>query len=293
MAGRLRITETGRVRRVRRAKRGDEDDTLVHRLPTSLIQRLQAKGRAGLALLRRLASGQRTNAAAHLAGQVGNTALQRMILQEEGIPIDETETETAGLEGQAEEEQAAFEAPDTWGERQNISVNEVNLEVYGATTERLTVIRDTLSLLPARHLQQIPRIVVGDRVGPIGTGSVTRGGNSINRGNAFDRIEITNYALDNRLRQAGRSGPRVCVSLLHEVGHFVDWRLTLLPPRNSESRQRLEEWFQSIDYQGVTQGAGERAAEAYWRYWVGTLPSEIREIIEESPAMEDLRALEE
>jgi hypothetical protein len=292
MAGRLRISESGKVRRVRRARRRDEDDRLINRIPSALIRRMQAKGRVGLDALQRLAGRQRSDVAAHLAGQVGNLALQRMLLQRE-VGAAEAAAEPIAAPGEEGEETPAFEAPETWGERQTITVNDVSMEVYGATTERLRIIQDTLSLLPTEHIQQIPRIVVGDRVGPIGTGGVTRGGNSVNRGNEFDRLEITNYALDNRLRQAGRNGPQVCVSLLHEIGHWVDWRLTLLPPRNSESRRQLEEWFAGIDYQGVTQGAGERAAEAYWRYWVGTLPDEIREVIEATPAMEDLRALED
>lgn len=40
---------------------------------------------------------------------------------------------------------------------------------------------------------------------------------------------------------------------------------------------------------GATQGPGERASEAYWRYFAGRLPDEIRQIIDASPAFETLR----
>ncbi len=164
--------------------------------------------------------------------------------------------------------------------------NVFEIDVYGATPEQVAIIHDTLSILPAQHRAVIPRIVVADRVGPIGTGNIRQGGNSDRQGPPeTQRIELTHYALDNKLRNVGEM--RVCFTLLHEIGHFVDTRMGILP-RDAGQRQILEEWFQTLNYQGTTQGAGERSAEAYWRYFIGTLPEEIRRILESSPAFRAL-----
>jgi hypothetical protein len=164
------------------------------------------------------------------------------------------------------------------------------MEGYGATDEELAVIHETLSLVPRRHLVHIPRIVVGDRVGPIGTGSIEQGGNSARAGpSELHRLEITHYALANKVREVGSTRTRLCFTLLHEVGHWVHWRMTLLPPPRSRERQRIERWFRNLHYGGITRGEGERAAEAYWRYFASTLPREIRDIIERTPAFRELR----
>jgi hypothetical protein len=172
-----------------------------------------------------------------------------------------------------------------WGELSVVSVGGVPIEVYGANADQRNIIENTLSLLPAAHIRQIPRIVVGETVGPIGSGTIKEGGNSARRGaEAFHRLEITYYALEKKLSLIGDEKTPVCRTLLHEVGHWVDWNLTILPPRNSRKRELLEQWFASLKYGGMTQGPGERAAEAYWRYFIGGLPDEIKTIVASSPA---------
>ncbi len=176
-----------------------------------------------------------------------------------------------------------------WGKLTNIEVNGVKVEVYGATPEKLTVIKNSLSVLYPQHISQVPRIVVGDRVGPIGRGKIKHGGNSAaprdNR--ALHRLEITNYALGKKLKKVGDI--QICFTLLHEVGHWVDWGLRIYPSKSHE-QQTLEEWFQTLDYSGVTQGRGERSAEAYWRYFTRNLPEGIQTILESSPAWQVLES---
>lgn len=175
-----------------------------------------------------------------------------------------------------------------WGKLDQVVVNNVAVDVYGAKPEQLALISSTLSALHPLHLRQIPRIVVGDRVGPIGSGKITQGGNSARRSNPLlSRLEVTNYALAHKIKKIG--SVLICFTLLHEVGHWVDWGLRIYP-RNQRTRQTLEEWFQTLDYSGETQGSGERSAEAYWRYYTGELPSGIRQILESSPAWQILQS---
>lgn len=169
-----------------------------------------------------------------------------------------------------------------WGALRMIHVKGVDLEVYGATQSRIDTIIDTLNFIPVLHIRQIPRIVAGDRVGPIGTGRITRGGNSSRRGSPANwRLEITNFALDRKIRNV--NGRPACFTLLHEVGHWVDWQLGMYP-RNIAHQEALERWFLQLNYGGVTLGRGERVAEAYWRYFLGGLPGPVIRILEATPA---------
>ena len=230
-----------------------------------------------------------------LQRQIGNRAAQDLWLrkikrnQNDSTHIQRQDTETEATATAPIVE--AVSAPESWGEMETVSISGNNFEVFGTTAEHLEVIRNTLSLIPRRHLQQIPRrIVIGERVGPVGTGRVTQGGNSVRRGPAqMHRIELTTYALDHKIVEVSSERIRVCFTLLHEIGHWVDWELRILPPRHSREWQVLQQWFERLHYRGVTTMSGERAAEAYRLYFAGHLPEEIRSIIASSPAFQDLQ----
>lgn len=218
-------------------------------------------------------------AAAHL----GNRDLSHLLAQGKlGSALQLQEVD----EGESEESTT----PEVWGERSSVAANDVTIEVFGASETEKKIIGDTLSLLPRRHLELIPRIVVNERVGPVGpTGSVTKGGNSVRNGDAErDRIELTTYSLENKLKEISSTHLKACITLLHEIGHWVDWELTILPPRDSDEWEILNIWYQELAYEGVTQGIGERAAEAYWRYFASRLPDEIKDILNKSPAFTEI-----
>lgn len=273
-----RIPHTIAQRRPRRKNSSEYQNEPVG-MPAAVhqLQRLPAKAQASA--LGHLAGMQREQTLQRLADLHGNQYVQGLVktvqLQEE-----EAEEETDRIERQRA----------NWGELATITVNEVPMEIWGANETQLRIIENTLTLLPEEHIRQIPRVVVGERVGPIGTGRIEQGGNSARSGPPeLQRLEITVYALEHKLKRIGSESLEVCFTLLHETGHWVDWNLTILPPRDSEEWETLNAWFEGLDYGGATQGPGERAAEAYWRYFAGRLPEEIRQIIDASPAFETLR----
>ena len=265
--------------RKRSRRKRDRQEEMAHPLSPALqrIHTLSINSQAST--LSRLPAVQQAQALQSLGSLHGNQYVQRLAQAVQLQDEDDT-SETDRIESMRAR----------WGEMAMITVNEVPLEVWGADDAQRRIIENTLSLLPQEHIRQIPRIVVGERVGPIGTGNIRQGGNSARSGPPeLQRVEITIYALEHKLRRVGSESLEVCFTLLHETGHWVDWNLTILPPRDSEEYETLNTWFAELEYSGATQGSGERAAEAYWRYFAGRLPEEIRQIIDASPAFETLR----
>jgi hypothetical protein len=270
------------LRKRNRRKRGQRDQDGEAAFFPALTQLRQLSFASQAGALSHFPAAQKMQALQSLGSLHGNQYVQR--LAQAAQAVQRQEGEEAGETDRLERLRA------NWGERATITVNEVTLEVWGADEAQRRIITNTLSLLPEEHIHQIPRIVVGERVGPIGTGRIEQGGNSARSGSPeLQRLEITTYALEHKLRRVGSESLEVCFTLLHETGHWVDWNLTILPPRDSEEWETLNTWFAELDYSGVTQGPGERAAEAYWRYFAGRLPEEIRTIIDASPAFETLR----
>jgi len=265
-------------KRSRRKRRWQEDMGHAALMP-ALQQIHQLSFSSQISALSHLPAVQQAQTLQSLGSVHGNQYIQRLV-QAVQLQEDEDAGETESIERMRAR----------WGEMSRITVNEVPLEVWGANDTQRRIIENTLSLLPQEHIRQIPRVVVGEKVGPIGTGSIEQGGNSARSGPpALQRLEITTYALEHKLRRVGSESLEVCFTLLHETGHWVDWNLTILPPRDSAEWETLNTWFAELEYSGATQGPGERAAEAYWRYFAGRLPEEIRQIIDASPAFETLR----
>jgi hypothetical protein len=181
--------------------------------------------------------------------------------------------------------------PQTWGTRSTISVSGRSIDVFGATSAELGIIQNTLSIIPIFHLNLVPQIAVADRVGPLGSGAVRHGGNSVRSDNPLlSRIELTHDCLVHKLENINFANQRmqICFTLLHEVGHWVDWEpgRGIMRGLSPEERRSLEEWFQTLHYRGRTVGPGERAAEAYQHYFRNALPQRIRRILEGSRAFQ-------
>jgi hypothetical protein len=279
MAHLTRINSPVATRRVRRKRRrGDSAEEWLAGGASHLLRSGSKETQA--AAIQRMPALQREQALQDLGSQRGNQYVQDLVKAVQRQEEEDDAADTDRLE----------RARANWGAMELITVNELPVEVWGASSDERQIIQNTLSLLPAEHIREIPRVVVGERVGPIGTGRIEQGGNSARSGPPeLQRIEITRYALENKRRRVGSEELEVCVTLLHETGHWVDWELRILPPRDSEEWEALNAWFETLDYRGATQGPGERAAEAYWRYFAGRLPEDVREIIEASPAFDFLR----
>ncbi len=168
--------------------------------------------------------------------------------------------------------------PSTWGEMNSLIVNGYLLSVWGATPGHQSTIRETLSRIPYHHICLIPRIVVGDAVGG---GTITGGGNSVNRP-PNPRLELSTGAMNNpRKLVAARGGGSIHMTVLHETGHHVDWRFGITSGLSHAQLEELARWFATIGYTGATSGSGEARAEAYWRLFAlhSTLPADLRTAI--------------
>lgn len=165
--------------------------------------------------------------------------------------------------------------PITWGTKQTLNINGYSLDIFGASPIHTSIIQETLLKIPRTHLSLIPRVVVGDVVGG---GKITRGGNSVNR-LPQPRLELSTGAMNNaQKRKEARNGGHVHITVLHEVGHHVDWKLGITKGLNGAQLEDIKNWFSTIGYSGVTTGSGEARAELYWRLFTktSTLPVPLR-----------------
>lgn len=142
-----------------------------------------------------------------------------------------------------------------------VNIHGVPISVTGAGEagvrrgEQLTQLVRTLKRLPVQHLQQVPPITVGDRPDTNHGG----GGGSAAPCPACPRgyIRINRRVFDPAIREVNRG--RVNVTLLHEIGHVIDWAYQCVANAAAEDRQTL--WFRGYD--GHTHGPGEYFAVAY------------------------------
>jgi hypothetical protein len=101
--------------------------------------------------------------------------------------------------------------------------------VYNAdevTDENIRQLLNTLALLPARHLAQLPTITIGARPRRGGGGSA----HSEMRGGPYIRLNRGIFSRD------WNQGP-YNETLLHEVGHIVDWAFQCIRGLRSGDRQ--------------------------------------------------------
>ncbi len=178
----------------------------------------------------------------------------------------------------------------SYGDESSITVNGVTIPVFNANTAQKGNMEQTLSRLPAAHLNSIPRIIIVSAAGPnYFLKNPSRGGASwrCNPSNREDEwIKLSEYSLSERRNQ------RINFTLLHEVGHFIDRDFNIVSGHQEEARRYLRE----VNYRGHTQGAGEAIAQGYMYYFATTtaqdrrprvrdrLPVYLKEILENSSA---------
>ncbi|RMG27966.1 MAG: hypothetical protein D6730_06145 [Bacteroidetes bacterium] len=122
----------------------------------------------------------------------------------------------------------------------------------------------TLRLLPVNHLRHIPLITVGNRPPAGGGGSAHPG----MPGGPYIR-------LNRNIFQSPWNRGTYNYTLLHEVGHVIDWTY------NSMSRMRRDDraGYQALlahTHRGRTQGPGEHFADAYADFIIGKRMSAAR-----------------
>ncbi len=166
--------------------------------------------------------------------------------------------------------------PGTWGAASELSINGSQLPVFGASAAQLTIVRDTLSLIPVVHLATVTRVVIGEVVGG---GKIREGGNSVSR-LPNPRLEVATNAMNNpkKLTLGRDRKTMIHKTLLHETGHHVDWRLGITRGLTPQTLKEIDSWFATLGYGGVTRGAGEARAELYWRLFANrsSLPASVR-----------------
>jgi len=147
-------------------------------------------------------------------------------------------------------------------------VNGVQINmVYDAdevTDANIRQLLNTLALLPARHLEQLPTITVGNRPRRGGGGSAHSG----MRGGPYIRL---NSGIFSRHWNQGPYNE----TLLHEVGHIVDWAYQCMQHLPSEDREGYQALL-ADPHGGATQGPSEHYADAYADYYLDRSMSDAR-----------------
>jgi hypothetical protein len=161
---------------------------------------------------------------------------------------------------------------------QQITVNSVTLSVYNASADDIANITNTLKKLPSAHIRCIPYIIANN--------------SALNNGGATwwpadkpqeRRISISKEAMKKRSNQT------INLTLLHEVGHCVDYTLVIAYGNHTA----LNQYLIDLKYKGHTVSAGEGVAEAYWRYFTNKpIPENIKKILTQSKAWRDLSPIE-
>ena len=129
----------------------------------------------------------------------------------------------------------------------------------------------SLDLLPPGHLRIVPRITVGERPPASDHPRSYGGGGSAHPGMPGGPYIRLNW----RIFQAPWNSGMHSLTLLHEVGHIVDWGFQCM----TTMRQQDPTGYRALldhPHTGRTQGAGEHYADAYAAHFIGHQISDAR-----------------
>lgn len=121
---------------------------------------------------------------------------------------------------------------------------------------QLTQLIYTLQRLPVQHLEHIPPITIG--INPIDGGGYAFPGQYTGSPYGFIRL---NYNIWDRRVRPWNIG-HINVTLLHEVGHVIDWAFQCTNNMSEVDRQILFD----PSYEGHTHGPGEHFAQPIPRF---------------------------
>lgn len=122
----------------------------------------------------------------------------------------------------------------------------------------------TLDLLPVGHLRLLPRITVGERPPSSGNPGSYGGGGSAHHAMAGGPYLRLNW----RIFDAPWNRNMYNETLLHEVGHFVDWGFQCMTTMQREDRAGFDALV-AHPHSGRTEGPGEHYADAYADHFKG------------------------
>ena len=107
-----------------------------------------------------------------------------------------------------------------WGTAYFMDINSNFITIFNATPEQIEIIRTTLSVLPAGYLAAVP---ISIRIGNPRNGSKTvRSGGTVGGGSRRCNTKSPDYEYIIIHPDAFDRGQSPRMTILHEVGHFVD-----------------------------------------------------------------------
>jgi hypothetical protein len=146
---------------------------------------------------------------------------------------------------------------------------------------QLVQLIDTLRRLPRLHLEHVPPITVGMHPEG-GGGGYAYPGQYAGQPYGFIRLHFGVFNAGERPWNRGR----VNVSLLHEIGHVIDWAFQCTRHLGGADQRILYD----PGYDGATHGPGEHFAQAYSKFYSDppTLTEARQEVLLRSRAFENV-----
>ena len=161
-----------------------------------------------------------------------------------------------------------------------IEINVARRAVDLVTEAQISQLVQSLNRLPDEHLRRLPTITIRYYAEYAG------GGSHLDR----DEPEHSFIRISYRCFQSSWNRPLTepNQTLLHEVGHIIDWNYSCMGYLRSNHRTEYQALL-SHAHSGRTSGAGEHYADAYKDYFVGTLRSGLRyDALIHSPAFRSI-----
>ena len=146
----------------------------------------------------------------------------------------------------------------------DVDISGVTIEINGADESQQEVLTNTLERLWVHHLKILPPITVGDRPHRGGGGAAHSG----MPGGPY--IRLNRSCFQSSWNQHGYN-----YTLLHEVGHIIDWTFDCIQHMRREDNQGFRVLL-AHPHSGATQGWSEHYADAVADWYAGHPMSEAR-----------------
>lgn len=149
-----------------------------------------------------------------------------------------------------------------WGTAYFMDINSNFITIFNATPEQIEIIRTTLSVLPAGYLAAVP---ISIRIGNPRNGSKTvRSGGTVGGGSRRCNPKSPDYEYIIIHPDAFDRGQSPRMTILHEVGHFVDREYQLSASLVGEYADEFSDYLST--YRGDSRGNDEVIAQGIAYY---------------------------